>query len=55
MKRVPVYWEKAKKILSKKDPILRRIIKKYNKGFLTTRNDPFFFIVSYHCGSANFN
>tara|TARA_Y100000590_G_scaffold14224_1_gene17078 strand:+ start:891 stop:1517 length:627 start_codon:yes stop_codon:yes gene_type:complete len=42
MKRVPVYWEKAKKILSKKDPILRRIIKKYNKGFLTTRNDPFF-------------
>ena len=42
MKRVPVYWGRAKKILSKRDPVLRRIIKKYKKGFLTTRNDPFF-------------
>ena len=42
MKRPPFYWKKAKKILSKKDPILRKIIKKYNKGFLTTRNNPFF-------------
>ena len=42
MKRVPVYWERAKKILSKKDPVLKRVIKKYKKGFLTTRNDPFF-------------
>ena len=30
------------KILSKKDPVLRKIIKKYNKGFLTTKNKPFF-------------
>ena len=36
------YWYKAKKILWKRDPILRKIIKKYNKGFLTTRNNPFF-------------
>ena len=42
MKKPPPYWHKGKKILSKKDRVLRRIIKKYNKGFLTTRNDPFF-------------
>jgi len=42
MKRPPVYWHKAKRILSKRDPILRRLIKKYKKGFLTTRNNPFF-------------
>ena len=42
MKRPPLYWHKAKKILSKKDPIIRRIIKKYKKGFLTTRSNPFF-------------
>ena len=38
----PSYWYKAKKIISKRDPVLRKIIKKYNKGFLTTRNNPFF-------------
>ena len=42
MKRSPVYWQKAKKILSKRDPVLRKIIKKYQKGFLTTKNNPFF-------------
>ena len=42
MKRSPVYWQKAKRILSKRDLVLRKIIKKYNKGFLTTRNNPFF-------------
>ena len=42
MSKPPVYWYKAKKILSKRDPVLRKIIKKYNKGFLTTRNNPFF-------------
>jgi len=42
MKRVPVYWERAKRILSKRDPVLRKVIKKYKRGFLTTRNDPFF-------------
>ena len=41
-KTIPSYWEKAKRILSKKDPVLRKIIKKYKKGFLTTRNKPFF-------------
>ena len=42
MRKHPVYWHKAKKILSRRDPVLRKIIKKYNKGFLTTRGDPFF-------------
>ena len=42
MKKPPIYWQKSKKILCKKDPILRKIIKKYKKGFLTTRNNPFF-------------
>ena len=42
MKQPPFYWYKAKKILSKRDPILRKIIKKFNKGYLTSRKDPFF-------------
>ena len=42
MKRFPVYWLKAKRVLSKRDPVLKKIIKKYKKGFLTTRNNPFF-------------
>ena len=42
MKLAPFYWHKAKTILSKRDPILRKIIKKFNKGFLTSRKDPFF-------------
>ena len=41
MKKSPLYWNKAKKILSKKDPVFRKIIKKYNKGFLTTKGRPF--------------
>ena len=40
--RPPVYWKKAKKIVSKRDSVLRKIIKKYKKGFLTTKNNPFF-------------
>ncbi len=42
MNKPPKYWYKAKKALSKKDPVIKKIIIKYNKGFLTTRNDPFF-------------
>ena len=36
------YWHKAKKTLSKRDPILKKIIKKYKRGYLTSRNKPFF-------------
>jgi len=42
MKQPPFYWDKAKKILSKRDPILRKIINKFSKGYLTSRKDPFF-------------
>ena len=42
MKQPPFYWKKAKKILSKRDPILRKIINTFNKGYLTSRKDPFF-------------
>ncbi len=42
MKKPPAYWYKAKKILSKRDPVIRKIIKKYKKGFLATKNNPFF-------------
>ena len=42
MKRSPSYWHKAKKILSKRDPVLKKIIKKYNKSNLSTKNNPFF-------------
>ncbi len=44
MSKPPKYWHKAKKMLSKKDPVLKKIIKKFNKGFLKTRNNPFFSI-----------
>tara|TARA_B100000959_G_scaffold187973_1_gene196568 strand:- start:12 stop:638 length:627 start_codon:yes stop_codon:yes gene_type:complete len=42
MNKPPNYWYKAKKILSKRDPVLKKIIKKFNRGFLTTKKDPFF-------------
>ena len=42
MKKPPFYWYKAKKILSKRDPILKKIINKFNKGYLASRKDPFF-------------
>ena len=42
MKQPPVYWKRAKIKLSKKDLVLRKIITKYKKGFLTTKNNPFF-------------
>tara|TARA_Y100001970_G_scaffold284044_1_gene400594 strand:- start:530 stop:1156 length:627 start_codon:yes stop_codon:yes gene_type:complete len=42
MNRPPKYWNKAKKELSKRDKILKKIIKKYNKGYLRSKKDPFF-------------
>jgi len=42
MKLPPPYWTKAKRVISKRDFVIRKIIKKYNKGFLTTRSNPFF-------------
>ena len=42
MSKPPKYWYEAKKILSKKDPVFKKIISKFNKGYLKTRNNPFF-------------
>jgi len=42
MKKAPVYWFKSKKIISRRDPVLRKIIKKYRNGHLKTRKNPFF-------------
>ena len=38
----PIFWEKAKKYLSKKDKKLAAIIKRYPSGFLFTKSDPFY-------------
>ena len=42
MNSPPKYWYKGKKILARRDPVLKKIIKKYNTGCLTTRKDVFF-------------
>ena len=42
MKKPPAYWYKAKRALSKRDPVLRKIMNKFNKGYLASRKDPFF-------------
>ena len=42
MNKPPKYWYKAKKILSKRDRVLKKIIKKNNRGYLSTKKDPFF-------------
>ena len=38
----PIFWEKAKKYLTKKDKKLAAIIKRYPSGFLFTKSDPFY-------------
>ena len=42
MKKPPPYWKKAKAYLSKKDKVLKYLIKNYNVGHLISRNDVFF-------------
>ncbi|MDC0449403.1 DNA-3-methyladenine glycosylase 2 family protein [Pelagibacteraceae bacterium] len=42
MKKSPAYWNKAKVYLSKKDKVLKYLIKNYNTGYLISRNDIFF-------------
>ena len=42
MTRPPKYWNKAKKILSKKDKVMKKLILNYKDGNLVTRNDVFF-------------
>ena len=42
MNKAPKYWNKAKKYLSRKDPIMKKLIKQYKDNNLTTRKDVFF-------------
>ena len=42
MSNAPQYWAKAKKILSKRDKVMRKLISYYKDGNLVTRNDVFF-------------
>ena len=42
MSKAPKYWVKAKKILSKRDKVMRKLISNYKDGNLITRNDVFF-------------
>ena len=44
MSEIPQYWNKSKKFLSKKDKVMRSLIKKYSDTNLTTRKDVFFSI-----------
>ena len=41
MTKVPKYWSKAKKHLSKKDKVMKFLIKKFRHKTLTTRKDIF--------------
>jgi DNA-3-methyladenine glycosylase II len=42
MSKAPKYWVKAKRILSKRDKVMKKLIKNYRDGNLITRNDVFF-------------
>jgi hypothetical protein len=45
MSKPPKYWAKAKKILSKRDKVMKKLINDYQDGSLVTRNDVFFHYV----------
>ena len=42
MSKKPEYWNKAKRILSQRDKIMRKLIHNYKDRSLVTRNDIFF-------------
>ena len=42
MSKAPKYWTKAKKNLSKRDKVMKKLIVSYKDGNLITRNDVFF-------------
>jgi DNA-3-methyladenine glycosylase II len=42
MRKKPTYWNKAKRVLAKKDKIMKKLIFQYKDGHLTTRNDVFY-------------
>ena len=48
--RKPSYWNKAKKYLSKKDKVMKRLILTYKDVTLTTRRNIFYSLVKAVCG-----
>ena len=42
MSKPPKYWARAKKILSQKDKVMKKLINNYKDGCLVTHNDVFF-------------
>ena len=42
MSKAPKYWARAKKILSKRDKVMKKLITNYKDGNLITRNVVFF-------------
>ena len=42
MNKPPKYWTRARRILSKKDKVMKKLINDYKDGSLMTRNDVFF-------------
>ena len=42
MSKPPKYWARAKKTLSRKDKVMKKLINNYKDGSLVTRNDVFF-------------
>ena len=45
MTKTPKYWNRAKSYLSKKDKIMKILIKRFKDKTLTTRKDIFFLCV----------
>ena len=41
MSKTPLYWNKAKKYLSKKDKVMKKLIEKYSDVSLTSRKNIF--------------
>ena len=50
MSKNPKYWSKAKKYLSKKDKVMRKLILTYKDVTLTTRRNIFYSLVKAVCG-----
>ena len=42
MSKRPKYWNSAVKYLSKKDPVMKKLISQYKDKTLTTRKDIFY-------------
>ena len=56
MTKIPKYWSKAKRYLSKKDRTMSKLIQNYkspSETILTSRKDIFFFFMQKHYRATN--